>query len=178
MVEEVELVHATPQYAHIRFPSGRETTVPLSDVAPAGGAASGYSPDADPGSASDTVCHHSRSFRLSIGSTSRGGQIIFNDFKQDCNDQDACNIREKYVRVKPALNLVLLRRPSAQPRRSSSQRTPVEIGPVPYWWYVFRGNDCGGVCYLIVIGPLINLACFPDCYPNCGWLFWASSFFY
>ena len=33
-VDEVDLVHTTPTYALVRFPSGRETTVWLRDVAP------------------------------------------------------------------------------------------------------------------------------------------------
>ena len=32
----VELMHATPNFAQIRFPSGRESTVPLRDIAPVG----------------------------------------------------------------------------------------------------------------------------------------------
>jgi len=36
IVDEVELVHATPNYAQIRFPSSRESTVPLRDIAPVG----------------------------------------------------------------------------------------------------------------------------------------------
>ena len=34
MVEEADLIHATPQYAHIRFKNARESTVSLRDVAP------------------------------------------------------------------------------------------------------------------------------------------------
>ena len=34
LVEEADLIHATPQYAHIRFKNGRESTVSLRDVAP------------------------------------------------------------------------------------------------------------------------------------------------
>ena len=34
VVEEVDLVHATPSYARVRFPTGRETTVSLLDIAP------------------------------------------------------------------------------------------------------------------------------------------------
>ena len=33
-VEKADLIHATPQYARVRFGSGRETTVSLRDVAP------------------------------------------------------------------------------------------------------------------------------------------------
>jgi len=33
IVDEVELVHATPNNAQIRFPSGRESTLPLRDIA-------------------------------------------------------------------------------------------------------------------------------------------------
>ena len=36
LVDEVELVHATPNYARVRLPSGRETTVSMRDVAPCG----------------------------------------------------------------------------------------------------------------------------------------------
>ena len=36
IVDEVELVHATPNYAQIRFLSGRESTVPLRDIASVG----------------------------------------------------------------------------------------------------------------------------------------------
>ena len=34
LVEEVELLEATPSYAHIRYPSGREDTVSIRDLAP------------------------------------------------------------------------------------------------------------------------------------------------
>ena len=34
LVDEVELLHATPNYAQVRFPSGRESTVPVRDIAP------------------------------------------------------------------------------------------------------------------------------------------------
>ena len=34
VVEELDLVHATPSYARVRFPAGRETTVSLRDIAP------------------------------------------------------------------------------------------------------------------------------------------------
>ena len=53
-------MHTALQYAHIGFPSGRETTVPLRDVAPVGGAASGTSRDAKPGPALDTQVATSR----------------------------------------------------------------------------------------------------------------------
>ena len=33
LVDEVELVHATPSYAKVRFPSVRETSVSLRDIA-------------------------------------------------------------------------------------------------------------------------------------------------
>ena len=36
LVDEVELLEANPQYAHVRFPNGRETTVSVRDLAPAG----------------------------------------------------------------------------------------------------------------------------------------------
>jgi len=36
IVDEAELVHATPNYVQIRFPSGRESTAPLRDIAPVG----------------------------------------------------------------------------------------------------------------------------------------------
>jgi len=34
LVDEVELIHATPSYAHVRLQNGRETTVSLRDIAP------------------------------------------------------------------------------------------------------------------------------------------------
>ena len=34
LVEKVDLIHATPQYAHVRYKDGRETSVSLRDVAP------------------------------------------------------------------------------------------------------------------------------------------------
>ena len=37
LVDEVELIHATPCYARVRLPSGRETTVSLHDIAPTRG---------------------------------------------------------------------------------------------------------------------------------------------
>ena len=33
-VEEVELIEANPEYAHVKFPNGRESTVSLRDLAP------------------------------------------------------------------------------------------------------------------------------------------------
>ena len=36
LVDEVELLEANPQYAHVRFPDGRETTVSIKDLAPTG----------------------------------------------------------------------------------------------------------------------------------------------
>lgn len=34
LVDEVELIHATPSYAKVRFPTGKEATVSLRDIAP------------------------------------------------------------------------------------------------------------------------------------------------
>ena len=34
LIDEVELIHATPSYAKVRFPTGREATVSLRDIAP------------------------------------------------------------------------------------------------------------------------------------------------
>ena len=36
LVDEVDLLEANPQYAHIKFPNGRETTVSVRDLAPVG----------------------------------------------------------------------------------------------------------------------------------------------
>ncbi|KFD64016.1 hypothetical protein M514_08656 [Trichuris suis] len=36
LVEEVELLEANPQYAYVRYPDGRESTVSLRHLAPAG----------------------------------------------------------------------------------------------------------------------------------------------
>ena len=36
LVEEVTLLEANPNYAHVQLPSGKETTVPLKDLAPCG----------------------------------------------------------------------------------------------------------------------------------------------
>ena len=36
LVEEAELLHANPQYAHVKLSNGRETTVSIKDLAPAG----------------------------------------------------------------------------------------------------------------------------------------------
>ena len=36
LVDEVELVEANPQYAHVRYPDGRESTVSIKDLAPTG----------------------------------------------------------------------------------------------------------------------------------------------
>ena len=37
LVEEADFIHTTPQYTHVRFRNGRETTVSLRDVAPLSG---------------------------------------------------------------------------------------------------------------------------------------------
>ena len=44
VVEEVDLVHATPSYARVLFPTGRENTVSLRDIAPSRQAIT-FSPD-------------------------------------------------------------------------------------------------------------------------------------
>ena len=44
IVEEVELIEANPRYAHIRLQNGKETTVSLQDLAPAG-LVQNYSPE-------------------------------------------------------------------------------------------------------------------------------------
>ena len=44
VIEEADLVHATPSYARVRFPTGRESTVSLRDIAPARQAIT-FSPD-------------------------------------------------------------------------------------------------------------------------------------
>ena len=121
------LAHATPQYAHVRFPSGSETTVPLSDVAPAGWAASGYSHDADLGPALDTVCHQSRSFRCCPIVPPKEAKASLTTSRRTVMIKTPVTLRAKYVRVKPVLNLVLLTSFS----RSSSQRTSVEIWSCP-----------------------------------------------
>ena len=45
LVDEVELVEANPQYAHVRFPNGRESTVSIRDLAPSGNVESTPSSD-------------------------------------------------------------------------------------------------------------------------------------
>jgi len=48
VVEEVDLVHATPNYAVVRFPSGKESTVSLKDIAPAGSSPENNSGEIEP----------------------------------------------------------------------------------------------------------------------------------
>jgi len=48
MVEKVELIDANPEYAHVRLPDGRETTVSVRHLAPAGTSPSGTSPSGTP----------------------------------------------------------------------------------------------------------------------------------
>ena len=47
MVEEVVLVHETPNYA-VRFPSGKESTVSLNDISPAGSSLENQSREIEP----------------------------------------------------------------------------------------------------------------------------------
>ena len=44
LVEEAELIHATPQYARVRFNNGHESTVSLKDVAPTSNEESAFKP--------------------------------------------------------------------------------------------------------------------------------------
>ena len=44
MVDKVELIDINPEYAHVRLPDGRETTVSVRHLAPAGASPSGVSP--------------------------------------------------------------------------------------------------------------------------------------
>lgn len=48
LVDEVELLQANPQYAHVRYPDGRETTVSIRHLAPAGGTSECGDPDSVP----------------------------------------------------------------------------------------------------------------------------------
>ena len=48
LVEQVDLLHATPNYAHIRFDNGRETTVSVRDLAPLGDSTSSVGIDSTP----------------------------------------------------------------------------------------------------------------------------------
>jgi len=45
VVEEVDLVYATPNYAFVRFPSGKESIVSLKDIAPVGSSRENISGD-------------------------------------------------------------------------------------------------------------------------------------
>ena len=142
VVEEVELVHATPQYAHVRFPSGRETTVPLRDVAPVRGVLSGSSPDAEPGPALDAQFAPSRDpfdrppFDPSVPPREQTEASSETPSHRTYDDQNVCNVRANDVRESEAgpAPSVPETSPAAQPRRSSRQRKPVErYGAVPYW---------------------------------------------
>jgi len=138
VVDEVEHVHTTPQYAHVRFPSGRETTVPLRDVAPVGGAASGSSLDAEPGPALDTQFAPSRDpfGRPSVPPPEQAEASSETPLHKTYDDQNACNVGANDVReseASPATS-VPETSPPAQPRRSWRQRKPAErYGVVPYW---------------------------------------------
>ena len=48
MVKEVDLVHAKPNYAVVRFPSGKESTVSLKDIAAAGSSRENNSGEIEP----------------------------------------------------------------------------------------------------------------------------------
>jgi len=108
VVEEVELVHATTQYAPVRFPSGRETTVPLRDVAPVGGAASGSSSDAEPGPALDTQFALSRDpfnrppFDPSVPPLEQAEASSETSLRRTYDDQNACNVKANDVRESEA----------------------------------------------------------------------------
>ena len=60
LVEEVEVLHANPQYVHVRLPSGVESTASIRDVAPVSGTGTNDSlidnESAQPAPTSDTVC--------------------------------------------------------------------------------------------------------------------------
>ena len=84
VVEEVELVYATPQYAHVRLPSGRETTVPWGTSHLLGSGVWVLAWWWTRACFGRTVCHQWRSFRSPIRSSSRAGRSIFrNAFAQD-----------------------------------------------------------------------------------------------
>jgi len=48
VVEDVDLVHATPNYAVVRFPSGKESTVSVKDISPAGSSRENNSGEIEP----------------------------------------------------------------------------------------------------------------------------------
>jgi len=175
VVEEVELVHANPQYAHARFPSGREAIVPLRDVAPVGGAASGSSPDAEP----DTQFAPSRDpfDRSSVPPPEQAEASSETPLRRTYDNQNTCNVEANDVsesEAGPAPSV-----PETSPQLSPSPADPRVNGNLLRDMelsltgdHVFRGEDCGDMlpCFAreLRLGPL---AISPDCCRNCSRLF-------
>ena len=119
-------------------PSGRETTMPLRDVAPFGGAASGSPPDAESGLALDTQFAPSRDpfDHPSVPPPEQDEASSETPSHRTYYDQNAFNVGANDVRESEAgpAPSVMETSPPAQPLRSSRQRKPVErYGAVPYW---------------------------------------------
>jgi len=145
VVEEVELVYATPQYVHVRLPPGRETTVSLRDVAPVGGAASGSSPDAEPGPALDTQFATSGDpFDRPSGPLPEQAEASSETpLRRTYDDQNACKVRANVVReseADPAPNVTdTSSQPSpADPRVDGSLLRDMELSLAGD--HVFRGK--------------------------------------
>ena len=121
MVEEVDLVHATPNYAVVRFPSGKESTVSLKDVAPAGSSRETDSGEFEP------PLQLSNDIRLpetSSGDRPDAGDVAAGPLPSDALTVDEDGRTESVTQDTD--HTVPL-------RRSSRQRTPVQrYGAVPY----------------------------------------------
>jgi len=125
MVEEVDLVHATPSYARVRFPTGRENTVSLRDIAPSQHAIT-FSPDG-----SGTLVNLEVNADASALSDASYACNRVCDNGETPDDSDFTNAGETPLAEVPSPEMP--DNVSGGVRRSTRQRMPVDrYGAVPY----------------------------------------------
>jgi len=125
VVEEVDLVHATPSYASVRFPTGREATVSLRDIAPSRQAIT-FSPDGS----GNLVKREANTEASDLPDASYACNGVC-DNGENPDDSDFTNAGE--TPLAEVLSPEMSDNVSGGVRRSTRQRKPVDRhGAVPY----------------------------------------------
>jgi len=125
VVEEIDLVHATPSYARVRFPTGRETTVSLRDIAPSRQAIT-CSPDG-----SGTLVNRAANAEASALPDASYACTRECDNGEAPDDSDFTNAGDSRLAEVPSPEMPV--NDSVGVRRSTRQRKPVvRYGAVPY----------------------------------------------
>jgi len=136
IVDEVELVHATPNYAQIRFPSGRESTVPLRDIAPVGEFELGSSSEQNDANAEEAA----QTVHGPVDFVPGHGEHVENTVsdpavpESDSRCDDRAALQDGGIRAEESLHADAAKSPALTVRRSTRPRKPADrYGGIPYW---------------------------------------------